>query len=77
MLRAGWSYASATRGLGPAQRGTTAGLTPIPAYGEAFPPLGPPPPTPAPVATASDKDPKAAHVISLCQWHISCFDFSC
>ena len=72
MIRRGFIYAEASRGPVPTQRGTTAGLTPIPTHGEAFPPLGPPlsSPTPAPVATASDKDPEAVHVVSLCQWHI-------
>ena len=77
MLRTGWNYAKAARGPVPARRGMTADLTPIPAYGEAFPPLGPQPPTPAPVATASEIEPEAVHVISLCQRHISISIFSC
>ena len=73
MLRTGWTYAEAARGPVSARRGTTAGMTPIPAHGEAFPLLGPPSPTPtpAPVATASDLYPEAVHVVSLCQWNIS------
>ena len=64
MIRNGWAYAQAARGRVPTQPMTTAGLAPIPAYGEAFPPLGPPPtPTSAPAATVSE----AVHVVSLCQ----------
>jgi len=42
MSRYGWTCADVTRGPVPAHRGTTAGLTHIPANGEAFPPLPPP-----------------------------------
>ena len=38
-------------------------------YEEAFPPFGPPPPTPAPAATAEVIAPDAV----LCQWHISIY----
>ena len=68
MIRNGWTYAQVARGPVPTQPMTTAGLTPIPADGEAFPPLGPPPtPSPAPAATVSE----SVHAVSLCQWHIS------
>ena len=74
MLRNGWTFAEAVRGPVPVPRsgGGIAGLTPIPPYGKAFPPLAPPPtPTPAPTATVSVIAPDGVRVVSLCQWHIS------
>ena len=74
MIRNGWRYASAARGPVSPCSGGIAGLAPIPPYGEAFPPLGPPPaPTPAPAATVSVIAPDGVRVVSLCQWHISIF----
>ena len=72
MLRNGWTYAEAARGPVSPRSGSIAGLASIPSYGEAFPPLAPPPtPTPAPTATVSVIAPDGVPVVSLCQWHIS------
>ena len=70
MLRNGWTYAEAARGPVPVPRsgGGIAGLASIPPYGEAFPPLAPPPIlTPAPTATVSGIAPDGVRVVSLCQ----------
>ena len=79
LLRAVRSYANATRGPVPAQRGTTAWLTPIPAYGTVFPPMVPQPPPssaslPVPAETAGMIAPNGVnnlgkHAYAYCKLH--------